>query len=64
MDYSLLFERVGHDATTWDEIWDPEETYTDPEILLDMGCPQGTDLKELCDLVGTAAGDKIRGHSY
>lgn len=48
-----------HNANTWDQIWDPSETYTDPAVLLDMGTPKGTDLRDLCDLVGATPGDKI-----
>jgi PKD repeat protein len=49
----------ARNATTWDQIWDPNETYTDPNVLLDMGTPKGTDLKDLCNLVGTSENDKI-----
>jgi PKD repeat protein len=45
-------------ATTQDEAWDVNETNT--AAFTDMGTPQGTDVKDLCNLVGGAStGDTI-----
>jgi hypothetical protein len=48
-----------HQGPSFDEdnLWDPDET----ENLKTKGAPRGTDLKDLCDLVGgMSAGDTVR----
>lgn len=48
-------EEYVSNASTQDEFWDVNET----GVSVDMGTPQGTDIKDLCNLVGGAARGSI-----
>jgi hypothetical protein len=46
------------ESDNFDDVWDPQETNTDS--LLEMGCSEGSDVKDLLNLVGGASwGDTI-----